>query len=268
LLPDSDWKNELALSSDMLREGGFGQVALYSNGKITLDPGVSVNLGPGGSFTANARQIAIEGSIVAPGGTVSLKTADINDDVDVDGEIRKLYDEGKIKDLHRDPAAHDIQIGSGARILTQGLWTNDLPQIAAGEFAPVYMDGGAVTFTSVADLSVAAGALLDVSGGAWLDAAGKLKAGKGGTIGLKTGRIGLADPDPQQSKLELGGELRGHALEQGGKLTLDTTQVRIGGERPVGEPTLLHLTPDFFHQGGFRDYTINGHDGLNVTARH
>jgi hypothetical protein len=248
-LPEA-WKQELSLSNDMLREGGFGHVELYSNGKVTLDPGVGMNLGPGGGFTANARQIAIEGSIVAPGGAVSLKTADID----------------SIVDPGQDPAEHDLQIGTGAQILTQGLWTNDLPQIAGGELAPVFVDGGSINLASASDLSVADGALLDVSGGAWLDAAGKLKAGKGGTIGLKTGRIGLADPDPQQSKLEFGGELRGHALEQGGKLTLDTTQVRIGGERPVGEPTLLHLTPDFFRQGGFRDYTINGHDGLSVTA--
>jgi len=243
-------QQELSLSNDMLREGGFGHVELYSNDKITLDPGVEMNLGPGGAFTANARQIAVEGSIVAPGGTVSLKTADIN----------------SIVDPGQDPAEHDLHIGTSAQILTQGLWTNDLPQIAAGEFAPIYIDGGSITLASAADLSVADGALLDVSGGAWLDAAGKLKAGKGGTIGLKTGRIGLADPDPQQSKLELGGELRGYALEQGGKLTLDTTQVQIGGAPPIGLPTLLHLTPDFFRRGGFRDYTINGHDGLSVTA--
>ncbi len=248
------WKQELSLSNDMLREGGFGHVELYSNGKITLDPGVEMNLGPGGAFTANARQIAVEGSIVAPGGTVSFKTADINDAINDNG------------DPDKDPAEHDLKIASGAQILTQGQWVNDLPQVAGGEFAPVFIDGGSITLASAADLSVADGALLDVSGGAWLNAAGKFKAGKGGAIGLKAGRIGLTDLDPQQSKLELGGELRGYAIGQGGKITLDTSQVQIGGELPTDKPTLLHLTSDFFRRGGFRDYTINGHDGLTVVA--
>ena len=250
-LPEA-WKQKLSLSNDMLRDGGFGHVELYSNGKVTLDPGVVMNLGPGGAFTANARQIAIEGSIVAPGGTVSLKTADIN----------------TLVDPSQNPAEHDLQIGTGAQILTQGLWVNDLPQIANGEFAPVFIDGGSINLDSTADLSVAGGALLDVSGGAWLDAAGKLKAGKGGEISLKTGDTGLGvgDSDRQQSKLRLDGELRGYAIDQGGKLTLGTTQVQIGGERPMNEPTLLHLMPDFFRRGGFRDYTINGRDGMTVSA--
>lgn len=245
------WRQEFSLSTDMLHAGGIGRVGLYSNGKVTLDPGVEMNLGSGGAFTANARQISIEGSIVVPGGTISLKTADID----------------RIVDPDQDPAEHDLRIAPGAQILTQGQWVNDLPRIAGGEFAPRFIDGGSIDLASVADLSVADGSLLDVSGGAWLDAAGKLKAGKGGAIGLKTGRIGLSDDtDPQQSKLELGGELRGHALDQGGKLTLDTTQVQIGGAPPAGQPTLLRLTPDFFRRGGFRDYTIKGHDGLTVTA--
>lgn len=245
-------QQEFSLSNDMLREGGFGDVALYSNGKITLDPGVVMNLGPGGAFTANARQIAIEGAIVAPGGKVSLKTADID----------PLIDPGQ------DPADHDLQVGAEAQILTQGGWINDLPQIANGVFAPVFIDGGSINLASVSDLSVADSALLDVSGGAWLDSAGKLKAGKGGAISLKSGDTGLGvgDSDRQQSKLKLGGELRGYAIGQGGKLTLNTTQVQIGGTPLTEQPTLFHLTPEFFHRGGFRDYIINGRDGLTVVA--
>jgi filamentous hemagglutinin family protein len=242
------WKQELVLDANKLANGGFGTIEIYSNGRVALDDATTVSLQPGGAFKAYGSHIAIEGDIVVPGGSVALASKAV------------------FVDASTTPHGYDVRLGEGARILTQGAWVNDRPLISDGELGPAFINGGTVTIESASDVTLDSGSLIDVSGGAWLDAKGKLKAGKGGAIAIKSGRIGLSDTDPQQSKLELGGELRGYAIEQGATLTLDTTRVQIGGVRPAGQPTLLHLTPEFFRQGGFRSHTINSQDGMTVAS--
>src|SRR6202044_3001061 len=50
----------------------FQSVGIYTNGKLTEAPGVTLSLEPGGSFTAEAASIDIAGGIDIPSGTISL----------------------------------------------------------------------------------------------------------------------------------------------------------------------------------------------------
>lgn len=240
----------------MLRNGGFGRVTVLSNGRIQLGEGVRLDLAPGsqrapdGSVRQSAlaltgREIEVLGSINIPSGAVSLTT------------VQPL---GSFLPA----AAYAIRLGEEGTICAAGGWINDLPTAggSAGS-GPALIAGGSVSLVSAADVVLAAGSVIDVSGGAWLDASGALQAGAGGSIRLKSGRVNLGDFDPQQSTLVLGGELRGHGLQRGGALTLDTSRVHIGPDAPEGT---LSLAAAFFQRGGFSAYAVNGQDGLTVAA--
>jgi filamentous hemagglutinin family protein len=235
---------QTTLSIDALREGQIGRLAVYSNGRITLADELA--MAAGGSLNLTGRQLAIRRSISVPSGQITLATRD-NIDADVD------------------PARHVLEIASGVTVSSRGLWVNDSPLLnPVSPDGPALIDGGVVSISSAADLVLGSASVVDVSGGGWLKSDGGLAAGDAGSISLKTGRVGLSQGEAQQSRLLLGGELRGFAAGRGGKLSVETTSVRIGGSADV--PAQLALDSGFFGRGGFGEYVITGQDGVIVGA--
>jgi hypothetical protein len=113
---------------------------------------------------------------------------------------------------------------------------------------------------------LAPGSLLDASGGGHVTTDGALRPGNAGEIALASGRFGLLfPPQAQASSISLGGELRAYAIAEGGRLTLNTTSIRVGGGA-TGATGELYLDPAFFGAGGFRDFHLRGTDGLSVAA--
>lgn len=241
-LPD-----DLVLSTDFLDRGGFGRVAVYSEGRITLAKDVALKTTPKGSVILSGRQLEIDGDISAPGGEITLTTRATNSATSTN------------------PDDYLLRVGPDAYLSTRALWINDLPTSggAAGTGATI-INGGKITLSAVADLDLQAGSVLDVGGGGWLKADGKTRLGNAGQIKLSSGRFGLFDAaDAQISSMRLNGELRAYALGDGGTLTLDASSLYLGavGTGKAGE---LVLGEAFFRNGGFKDYDLGGVDGVTL----
>ena len=215
-------------------------------GHLTIPEGVVVDLGDGGSFSFRGRGAEIDGTLLAPGGKVSLTTLQTSG---ADTPTIHLSDTGAI----------DVA----------GRFTNDHLD---GATAPMRaLNGGSVSLTGNA-IVLDPGSLVDASGGGALNSAGsKLTYGNGGSIGFDVSRwpFPIADQtSAYQGTLSLGGDLRGYALGLGGSLSLSTgNDVVIGGALPAGAGASVRLiTPDFFTQGGFSSWSINGAKSLTVLS--
>ena len=219
---------------------------LAPGGHLHVAAGVVVNLGDGGTLDFRSGKGAeIDGTVLAPGGSVKLKAL-----------------HGPYQSSESGPS---IRIGSGAVIDVAGRYTNEF-KAGAPRGA---LDGGDVELTST-DIVLEVGSLVDVSGGARLEAGGtKVKGGKGGSITLDVSKG--TEPTGarfEDRRLTLEGELRGFAVGTGGKLTLNTSyDVFIGVALPADAgPKAWLLHPEFFTIGGFSSYTILGERSLTVLA--
>lgn len=245
----------VTLSSDSLREGGIGRLAVYSQGKITLPAGVTLDMAPGSGLKT-------DGTVETSGVTLSASQ------IDMGGSIHALSGNIALNSIGA------INLGANSALTAGGAWINDTPAVTSGtETAPFLIDGGSVTLQAGGNAVLEAGSLIDVSGGAKMDVGGKLRGGNGGSISISSGA--MAPGDPNSPTLTLGGELRGYGagtLASGGKggtLELAAQSVRIGSARlpsdpvPAGE---LLLDPAFFQKGGFAKYKVTGQNSLTVAT--
>ena len=239
--------DRVELDAAALTRGGFSRISAYGNGVVSVERGVTVRTDAGGAVILAGRRVEIEGSIVVPSGSISLQS--------------------HFTSLATDASAYGIDVSATGRLLTGGLWTNDIVGTSGSAgTGPVAVKGGSVSLISTTDVRLARGSVVDVSGGVQWTAAGKLRSGNAGAITIASGRFGLNSPtDSQVSSLFLDGQLRGFSAAKGGTLTLGTTFVSIGGASTghVGE---LHLSSATFSTGGFSSYDIAGQDGVVVAV--
>ncbi|OEZ32230.1 filamentous haemagglutinin family protein [Variovorax boronicumulans] len=124
------------------------------------------------------------------------------------------------------------------------------------------IDGGTVRLESTHGVTVGQGSLIDVSSGAALLAKGKQKGGKGGNVTLVADSA--ASPTDAKGRLSLGGEIRGHGVNGGGTLKIETGHALLIGPDPaLSDATQLVLDASRL-QSGFSTYDFNGHAGLTV----
>ncbi|MCL5059412.1 MAG: hypothetical protein M1449_02125, partial [Candidatus Thermoplasmatota archaeon] len=165
------------------------------------------------------------------------------------------------------PVAADfgLNIGAGALLDVSGRWVNDLPGSGPGaNLGAVAIDGGEIRLSAHSDLRLAAGSVLDASGGAQVASNGKLSYGDAGSIDLSSGGFGQQNTtDPMTTRINLGGELRGYGMENGGTLNVTASSIHMG-VNPTGQPGELVLDEGFFGRGGFREFNLTGVDGVNV----
>lgn len=232
----------LDLSGDMLTAGGFAGFNLNTTGRVEVPASVTLGVQAGGRIDLKGSSAAIDGMLQARGGSLSIATT----------------------------AGGDLVVGGSARLDASGLWTNDAMGGAESN-DPILPDGGSVSLSSSNNLTFSEGALIDVSAGARLyrDSKGAVKTttGNAGSITLASGGL---DPENRASAtLHLGGDLHAYASSdgsktgKGGKLVVSASNVSIGGTA-TGAAGELHLDQGFFQRGGFKDFEINGNDGLSV----
>jgi filamentous hemagglutinin family protein len=224
---------------------GAGSNNRAPGGHLTLGAGTTLNFGDGGSFSFTGKSAEIDGTLLAPGGSVSFTT------LEKDGTT----------------PVGVTTLGASGVIDVAGRFTNDRLD---GATAPVRaLNGGSVSITAQS-ISLEAGSLIDVSGGAHLDGTGKsLTAGNGGSIKFDISR----QPTPEEpdfpsvaGTLAMNGTLSGYALGRGGSLSLITgSAVVIGDALPAGNSAML-LTPGFFTRDGFASYSIVGESGITVAG--
>ena len=237
------------LSAAGLSRSGLGTMALNLSAGFALEEGAVVNLSPGASFTAavyegqgNPGNFDIQGSLIAPGGTITLSGGGVADSV--------------------------LRLGAHSLLSVAGQWINDT---AGGVTLGRAIHGGAITLgtpvkeglgTVYGKVDVAAGAVLDVSGGGWLPGAasgrgvGKPQAGDGGALTL------MAFDSKALDTLALRGGSGGDAS----RLTIRATgDVQVGGAAPASADT-LHLPETLFAERGFGTIGIRSIGGDIVVA--
>ncbi len=247
--PGSTDASALVLNADLFKQSGISNVSIKTNGAISLQNGAQMALPDFGSLNLAATHFAVEGSIVAPSGSVNLKP------ISVGGQLS--------------PA--DIILGSSAQIDVAGLWANDLLDGQPGHnLGIIANNGGSVSLVAEqGNLDLQKGSLVDVSGGAYLNGQGQVSAGKGGRISL-TAATDYSGGGP--SSLILDGKLSGWAISQGGSLAISTNEVFIGPAsaaptHPGSGTTPLLLSPAFFQQNGFANYSLTANlYGLTVAS--
>ncbi len=235
------------VSPTQLAQGGFNTLGLFSNGTVALPAASALTLAANGSLAMRSgTSIDIEGRIRAPGGSVSLLTANTGDP----HELR------------------DINLGPGAVIDVSGNWTNDSPTVTAQPgTAPIAINGGKISASAAGDLSLGSGSILNVSGGGWINSGNALTEGSAGAISLAAGFSLTPGIDPFTGTLTLAptADLLGASLKVGGggTLALQSGSVTVG-TLAAGTPGELLLAPSLFTQGGFSQYTITGQNDVLI----
>ncbi|MBL8226202.1 MAG: filamentous hemagglutinin family protein [Chromatiales bacterium] len=247
--PGSGTGDVLDLATRYFDEGGFTRASLYSNGTITVAPGDgALTLGPRGSLQLTAARVDVNRAVSVPGGVIEARSVTVN-------PLAPGATGGR----------PGVSVADGVVLDTSGRWVNDTPGVAPVVPAdPVVLDGGRVTLAVDAvggELRVGDGVALRADGGAWLDARGRLQTGAGGDVAvLATGTdVSLAT---------LGGlDLSAWGLQQrGGTLRFGANRIRVAadgaamGEAQTADPLAgdvpYVLRPEFFGQGGFREYRV------------
>jgi filamentous hemagglutinin family protein len=237
------------LRPQLLGSQGFGNVSIYTNGKFLEPSSVALAFPAGGSFTAIADLVAIEGSIDVPGGTIVVAAQPTV--------------------VAQANANFALTLGPAAELTARGQWVNDNPLLYPnGNTAPLDVNGGSITLAAYSNdntyspgVLLSPGSVLDVSGGGQLTSTGALNAGTGGAISigasLTSGTLAGAAP-----RLDLGATLRGYGLYKGGSLSLTTGSVCIAAANCSGQdPSMLWVSPTELAAGGFSSYALTADAG-------
>ena len=262
--------------------GDFKNLFVSTNADVTLEGGVQLDLGPGGDLTIrNGEKLRIDGSVIAPGGSVNLTT--LND---------TLLNATALPNL----VADKVVFSKHAVIDLNGLWVNDF--IDPGlQTTVIQANGGNVSISAGKGVNLKTGSVIEASGGAWLSAKDKLTAGNGGNISI-VGNTDFNPGQPGETTLypvvidaalaafgvsQENGDVPGYAVGTGGTLSLEVPQLtiadvaapswgtklqdlRVGGEKTKFLGTQVVLPASFFSSDGFSAYAITPTAGLTIAA--
>ncbi|WP_258002316.1 filamentous haemagglutinin family protein [Burkholderia sp. WAC0059] len=258
---------------DTLNSGGFANVSVTTNagnsgGGIVVAQGTRLEAQPGGSIalTSPDGDVTILGSLIAPSGTISVSSGG-----------------------NRGTVGGGIVVGPEGELSVAGQWVNNDAQLspATTQGDSEYINGGTITLStalasskgsdSSGSIDLEAGSVIDVSSGGEVQSDGQLlendgiPEGTAGNLSLTTystnstapygdsseGVAGAPTVQPVSGQIVMDGTIRSEGFAGGGKLTLQATGFRIGGDpaqTPAGD---LYLPADFFAQQGFGSYQLN-----------
>lgn len=271
-LPASE-SHRITLPAELFDGNTFGTVNITSGiggGDFIVDAGVTMNLGLHGSLSVRSARAEVNGSIVSPGGSVSIKT-------DLAKGWNLTPTTGAVDWASLDAAGRpSLKLGAGALIDVSGQWVNELR--AGTSYGALAIDGGSVSLVSAHDLVLAAGSAIDVGGGGRLTGANRLVAGNAGSITLAndlvplSGFSGASLPVSPSGDFDFSGaRLSGYALGKGGSLEIGASRDILITATPglptgIGYTDTLALSPEFFRTGGFLSYAIAGAREVRVAA--
>jgi filamentous hemagglutinin family protein len=214
-------------------------------GNITVPAGVSLDAGADGSVTLAGANIDIQGSVSAPGGTLTFTSYDYNPFTSPNSYSTTPP---------RDPDRGSFTLGPSAVLSTAGLNVDNREGVADADTEPLVTAGGKISISSlVADLDN--GSVIDVSGGLVMGTSGVPSYADGGSILIKAG----VDPviaSISGGSLTMNSTLLGYSGATGGSLTLYAPVIQVGGAS--ADSSALLLSPNFFSQGGFVSFTVDG----------
>ncbi|MFA7344636.1 MAG: filamentous hemagglutinin family protein [Terrimicrobiaceae bacterium] len=277
---DSGHVEDFHLPPGVLADGGFGSLAVNNeDGGIVVPDDVTLTTPPAGLISLTGSNVDIQGRIVSPGGSVSLKALNISP---YKSSLLSLTETPKTPKPNTGRGT--VSLGPRALISVAGTFVDDRPTSQAGEPTPISINAGSVSLSGF-NVRLASGSVIDASGGVTITAPGKRKFGNGGSISVLAGQ----DPETKSvvgGKLVLNGTLKaysggrlagldsngnsiypgdtrfrgyagGAALEaRGGSLSIRATRIQVGGNQDGGD--VFVIRPSFFQTGGFTNYSITG----------
>ena len=237
-------------------DAGFGSLQVENaDGDFVIAADTAVRLRPGGNLAVSAKNVRMDGTITAPGGSVALTAYNFSPYL-----YAELFATGALAAQPApavQPGRGSVALGNKAGIDVSGMLVDDRPFAADPSYGAVLTDGGSIRLEGYA-IRLPAGSVLDAGGGIYAGLDGDFSFGDGGAIEILSGR----DPDLATStggSLVLDGALRAYSAATGGSLTLQSNFIHIGGQRaPEGG---LDLAPGFFQSGGFSSYSLIGLGG-------
>jgi len=276
------------IPTDIINNAGLSGLELYAATTFDIEEGVKVQLAPGGSFNASARQITVDGSIQAAGGSITLETQSNKSSFSLINYVDTTKDIPAIKASYI-PLAESLTVSSTAILDAAG---EEISNSGQQTTAYGYTAGGSITLRNSSapslgsayenpghgyDLTVAAGSLLSVQGGYRQSASGSSEGGDGGSLTISQNITEDAgDILPDQLHLTIDGELEGHALLgcNGGSLTIKAHAMTIfpaAGSPP--EPDMdedpwdsIAIADNRFARTGFTSISLITYDDLTVTS--
>ena len=295
--PDGSNPYDLArwvpVSADLVQQGGFSAVNLNadSDGEILEQAGTVLSVQPGGSIGFTAPAINIMGELSAPAGAITLTSlggnepdpasltgAMLSGDITI-GRGAVLSTSGLwVNDSGASAGQYigDRYINGGAINLTTD--QNDQSLLNAQGNPILNQNGQQTLLDETGSILLQSGSLLDVSSGGYVNSNGQLQlangvpVGSGGSISLVTyanqGPFSWngqgTNPEAEAplslgpgGKLVLDGSLRAYGFSGGGTLTLQATDIQIGGSiSDLALSTGLYLSPSFFAGQGFDNYAL------------
>lgn len=253
---DSAHLRNVVLSPDLVGNDGFGSISIdNSDGRIIVPENVALATQPGGSITFKAATITIAGQISAPGGDLSFTTYDYSP-----YQVPFLSNQFSPTYLILpaiDPNRGQFTLRSTGSLSTAGLLVDDRFSSQTPDVTPIFTAGGSISVNSFS-ANLAAGSTIDVSGGVVVNSSSTATYGNGGNIAISAGQ----EPDLPAltgGMLHLDSTLKGYSGATGGSLSIQAPLIRIA-ENTTVDPTgmSLHLTPNFFNQGGFSSFSLAG----------
>ena len=240
----------VVLSPTLLSEDGFGKLSVENtDGDIVLPGGVKIAAQPLGTLSLVGANVAVRGEVTAPGGTLDFRALNISP------AFAAVFNLAPGLQAPAPVVGRGLFfLASGASLSTAGLIVDDRLNAASPGADPLAIDGGAISITAYG-AQLQSGSTVDVSGGVAVSARGATSYGSGGSISIRAGK----DPDfagVLGGQLELRSTLAGYSGGKGGTLTVQATAIQVGGTPSF--PNTLLLQPEFFRQGGFTSYALEG----------
>jgi filamentous hemagglutinin family protein len=223
-----------ALSADPLSD-----LTVITDSTITVSENLS--LAPGAGVELYGAAVRIGANITAPAGSITISN-----------NFTGLTPKGGVF-----KPSDDIVVEPGVEISSAGSWTN-LVTNPGGLDSAAYINGGAISISSVTSLVIDGGSLIDASAGALITSTLKESGGAGGAITLDTanphGADGVTGGLDPKGIFKLAGTLQSNGFSRGGVLTLDGGKFALGDTAAPGD---VLLQPGFF-QSGFSAYDLTG----------
>ena len=251
----------VVLSPQLLTQNGFGNSQRQQPGRHDhrCRRNVALKAPPGGSISFSGVNIDVEGSVSAPGGSLTFNVNDFS-----------ALDVLKCQTARRqtpspDPTRGNFTLGANASLSAAGLVVDDRRTAPNPLTQLLIVNGGSISINSFRT-NLLPGSVIDVSGGVAVSPTGQRTYGNGGSITIASGKD-ISVGGVVGGILELGSALKGYSAGggsssvgtfsgggNGGSLTIQTNLIEIGGT-PAATDALM-LTPQFFDQGGFSSFTL------------
>jgi filamentous hemagglutinin len=267
---------EIDLPPDLINLDGFGNLSIdvagglsgvgiaNPGGDITIPAGTNLNAPAGSEITLVGANVTIDGNVSAPGGSLSFLALDASNTSPATSTPTI------------DPSRGTVTVGPEATLDVAGLTVSDSPLSSTAGSLPLITAGGSIVIKGF-NADLASGSTINASGGVWVSSAGAVTFGTGGSITIDGG----SDPDiPSLIGGTLGFspgtvDLMGYAGPgvRGATLTIQAPLIQVGGnllengDSPNSADTLWIdqtnstgslLKPDFFSQGGFSHFALEG----------